>query len=112
MPSFSNGKKESEPGRPVVRHEVVTETSKDIDVNAIAQAVAKALGKMPGRAISSGVEYEDDFSNSNSLEKLADSMIVQRGTNKSNFDELGGTQENKKDSKEVDKTIDLLKGLD
>ena len=122
MPSFSNGKKEPEPGRPIIRHEVVKETKtteqQEVDVSAIAKAVAKELGQMQGRSIvqptstNTGVEIEDDFSNNSSLEKLADSMIVQRGDSEANFEDLGGTKETKKDSKEVDKTIDLLKGLD
>ncbi|TRZ80211.1 hypothetical protein D4R86_04740 [bacterium] len=115
MPVFSNGKKEPEPGRPIVRHEVIKEThteQQQIDVTALAKAVAEALGKMPGRGIVNGEEYEDDFSNAKSLDKLADSMTVQRGNSEANFDDLGGVKETKKDVKEVNKTIDLLRGLD
>jgi len=120
MPAFSNGKKEPEPGRPIVRHEVIKEIKttehQEVDVVAIAKAVAEALGKMPGRQVfrssNSGEELEDDFLNSSSLEKLADSMTVQRGSNEANFEDLGGIKETKKDTKEVNKTIDLLKGLD
>jgi len=118
MPTFSNGKKEPEPGRPIVRHEIIKETKteqQEVDINAIAKAVAEAIGKMPGRNVyrsDTGDEIEDDFSDEGSLDKLADSMTVQRGKSDANFDDLGGTKENKKDAKEVDKTIDLLKGLD
>jgi hypothetical protein len=115
MPSFSNGKKEPEPGRPVVVKETRTTEQQEVDVGAIAKAVAEALGKMPGRGYAQsndGSEYEDDFSNSGSMEKLADSMTVQRGDSEANFEDLGGVKETKKDVKEVDKTIDLLKGLD
>ncbi len=119
MPTFSNGKKEPEPGRPIIRHEVIRETKitehQDVDVNAIAKAVAEALAKMPGRNIQNNNEEDDDFSDSGSLEsldKLANSMTVQRGKSESNFEDLGGTKEIKKDTKEVDKTIDILKGLD
>ena len=119
MPTFSNGKKEPEPGRPIVRHEIIKETKtteqQEVDINAIAKAVAEAIGKMPGRTVyrtDSGDEIEDDFSDVSSLDKLADSMTVQRGKSDANFDDLGGIKENKKDAKEVDKTIDLLKGLD
>jgi len=118
MPAFSNGKKESEPGRPIVRHEVVKETHtehQNIDVGALAQAVAEALGKMPGSTVyrsDNGDEIEDNFDNAKSLDKLADSMTVQRGNSEANFDDLGGVEETKKDVKEVNKTIDLLRGLD
>ena len=119
MPSFSDGKKEPQPGRPIVRHEVIKETKtteqKEVDIDAIAKAVAEAIGKMPGRTViktDSGEDIEDDFSDEASLDKLADSMTVQRGKSDANFEDLGGVQENKKDSKDVDKAIDLLKGLD
>jgi len=122
MPTFSNGKKEPEPGRPIIRHEVIRETKiteqQEVDINAIAKAVAEALSKMPGRSgqfDDNNKEYGDDFLDYGSLEsldKLANSMTVQRGKSEANFEDLGGTKEIKKDIKEVDKTIDLLKGLD
>ena len=84
--------------------------SHDVDVNAIAVAVAQALGKMPltNQRVGSGYELEDTFNDEKSLSKLAESMIVQRGKNKSNFGDLGNIKETKKDE-DVNKTIDLLK---
>jgi hypothetical protein len=87
--------------------------SQNVDADAIAQAVAKALGKMPGlRRSGSGEELEDDFNSEESLARLADSMIVQRSRGKSNFEDLGNVKETKRNSKDIDKTIDLLKDLD
>ena len=82
-----------------------------IDIEALASALAQ---KMPSNmTFISGApgQIVDDFDNELSMEKLADSMSVQRGENKSNFEDLGKTKKTKKDSKDVDNTIDLLKNL-
>jgi len=108
MGRYVNGKKVNDAAS-------VTNVSQDVDVNAIAAAVAKALGNMGvsgTRRINTGEELQDTFTNSAAMEKIADAMIVQRGEKESNFKDLGGVKETKKDKKEVDKTIDLLKGLD
>jgi len=86
--------------------------SKDVDIDAIAAAVAKAIGGMPSfRRGHSGEELEDGFDNTKSLENIAEAMIVQRGKNESNFEDLGSVKKTKKDKKDVDKTIDLLSKL-
>lgn len=82
-------------------------------VNAIANAVIDAISsKQTIEKV--GIEYnkKDDFNSEMAMEKLADAMIVQRGNNKSNFDNLGDVKEIKKDKSEVDKTINLLSKLD
>lgn len=92
-----------------------------IDLTALANAVASAVtANMPqqqamGRyaPIQEGQEAEGfKFDNSRTLEQLAENMLVQRGNKDSNFKGLGNTKTTEKDQKEVDKTIDLLSGLD
>jgi len=81
-------------------------------INAIANAVIDAIGK---KKVVSRTEVEDkvdEYDPQASLEKLADAMVVQRDDSKSNFDDLGDVKETKKDTDEVDKTIDLLSKLD
>ena len=85
--------------------------SQNIDIEALAAAVAKAMGKIVIRG-GTGDAYTDTFNNEKSMEELAKSMIVQRGKNESNFEDLGGIKKTKRDKKSVDKTIDLLKNLD
>ena len=104
---------------------IVRERSEPIDIDRMAQAVAKlVLENLPEpkerverqviiRENSSEIENpEFKFDNSESLKRLADSMVVQRGDNKSNFNELGKTQETKTNKTDMDNTIGLLKGLD
>ena len=54
----------------------------------------------------------DDFDDAQSLDKLAESMLVERGEKESNFEDLGHVKKTQKDKKDVDKTIDILKNLD
>ena len=123
MPEYANGKnvllKRPEPGRPVgpPRTEEVskekTEKEVKIDVNAIASAVVKAIGnKLPSVAQGSGQQAKDDFDDSRTLERLADSMSTQQGQNESNFEGLGKVKKTKKDQKDVQKTIDILSDID
>jgi len=85
----------------------------NIDVNEIANAVAKAVGNMmPVVGNYGGAVKKDDFFNDeNSMKKIAESMIVQRSKNESNFDDLGGVVETKKDNNKLKSTLDLLSGL-
>jgi len=81
-------------------------------INAIANAVIDAIGS---KKVVSRTEVEgkaDDYDPQASLEKLADAMVVQRDDSKSNFEDLGDVKETKKDTDEIDKTIDLLSKLD
>lgn len=84
------------------------------DIGTLAEAVAKAISlKLPSYQNTSDAKYiEDSFDESNTMNKLADQMIVDRGGNKSNFENLGNIKTTKKDQKDVDNTIDLLSGLD
>jgi len=84
--------------------------SQNIDIEALAAALAKKMPKL-GRS-GSGDEFADDFDSVESLERLADAMITQRGGNESNFEDLGNIKETKKDKKDTDRTIDILKNLD
>ena len=104
-----------EPGRPLrppKTERVIVEKEAKVDVDAIANAVVKAIGnKMPvsmhgtdGRAV-----REDDFDSSKTLERLADTMSVQGTSSESNFEDLGKIKKTKKD---VQSTIDLLSDID
>lgn len=107
MPVYRDGQRQSEVSSSQIN------VSQNIDVDAIAQAVAKAIGKMSNiNRAGTGEEFADTFNYENSMTQLADAMIVQRGSKESNFEDLGNTKETKKDKADVDKTIDLLKGLD
>jgi hypothetical protein len=85
--------------------------SQDINIEALAAAVAKAIGKMTIRG-GTAESFTDTFDNGKSMEALAKAMVIQRSKNKSNFEDLGSVKETKKDKKSVDKTIDLLSNLD
>lgn len=86
--------------------------SQNVNIDDLASAVAKAIGKIVVKGGSSGGIEEDTFDNTRSLEELAKSMVIQRGKNESNFKDLGGIKETKKDKESTNKTIDLLKNLD
>jgi hypothetical protein len=117
MADYIDGKnvleKRPEPGRPAqpVKQKVIQQT---VDTNAIANAVIAAItSKIPHIVVREGNKEvtTDTFDNSNSMNKLADSMTVQRGNSEANFNDLGKVKENVKDKKEVDKTIDLLSNI-
>ena len=123
MGDYSDGKPVVRPGRVNVteHHEHKSAT---VDVNELAKAVAAELAKtMFSQAqqaptqptivrSNTGQDFEDDFDNKDTLAKLADNMTVHQGEGRSNFAHLGGIKETKKDQKEVDKTIDILRNLD
>ena len=120
MTDYSNGRnvllRRPEPGRPVhpvIKQEAQNITSANVDTNAIADAVIKAIvNKMPvGGFVTGGVEKVDNFDDSESLKRLADAMSNQEGSSGSNLEGLGKTKEVKKDQKEVDKAIDMLSQL-
>jgi len=124
MGDYKDGKKgpiiAPVPGRPI--HLVQTPPSqnvhKEVDANAIASTVVQAvMNVLPGMVVAYGQgqiqikENREAFQSGASMEKLADAMVVQRGESESNFENLGNIKETKKDSKETEKTIDLLKDL-
>ena len=85
----------------------------NIDVNSLAEQLAKLLS-LKGLGGLAG-QNESDFSDVSSLEKLAKSMILQRGDKTSNFDGLGEVKigkQTKEDQKDVQDTIDLLNKLE
>ena len=121
-------KKRPEPERhveKVVQVEKVVEKESENNVEALAEAVALALkknlnlndivksaqyGNVGGNNV--GSKVDEGFDNSRSLDKLAKSMIVQRGKNEANFENLGNVEETEKDKAELKRAIDLLSNLD
>jgi len=83
-------------------------SQQNIDINAIAQAVAKAIGSNTKYYNAKG-EVIDDFNNNATMEKLANAMIMQKDSSQSNFKDLGETKRVKKD--DTQSTIDMLSKL-
>ena len=119
MPEYADGQnilsRRPEPGRPIVTNtttKIIEKVSAPLDVNAIADAVVKALGNRVPSNTSNGPasEYIDNFDNSASLAKLADAMSSTKN-NEGKVDGIGIIKETKKDEKETKKTIDLLSQL-
>jgi len=119
MTDYANGKnillRRPEPGRPVhpiQKIEHVTVAQPQIDTNAIADAVIKAISfrVIPGTEHMGPNSGGDTFDSSGSLKKLADVMSNQ-GQAETNLDGLGYIRETKKDKKETDKAIDMLSKL-
>jgi len=123
MGDYVNGKR-PEPGRHIERiiekrteiiQEVESGRDKKLDqdaINAIASAVISAIGDKRGVVNTPSSISADTFDSSESLSRLADAMVIQRGNSQSNFEDLGTVKTTKKDSKNVNQTIDLLAGLD
>jgi hypothetical protein len=124
MSDYEDGKnvlrRRPEPGRmpSAPKAEPVVEKEAKVDVDAIANAVVKAIGdKMPvvmHGGGSTGSKVEDGFDNAKTLERLADSMSVHGADSESNFDGegLGKVKMTKKDGKDVQSTIDILSDMD
>ena len=113
--------KKPEPGH-LVRQKIVEkviekpiiERSEGLDINALANAVAQAISlnfPQGGQINDTPKKAKDAFDNSKTMSRLADQMLVQRGDSKANFDDLGRVKKTKKDQKDVDSTIDLLRNL-
>jgi hypothetical protein len=113
MSEYINGQRTPEPGRfsgdvkpsRNSKSKIVKKEVQEVDVNAIAAAVVKAMGRINVGSIDKVAI--DDFDNSASLERLAKAMIGQTGS-KGNLDGIGVIKETKKDNKETSDTIDLL----
>ena len=102
------------PGKPqqyIKETKIIEKQTEPIDIDALANKIISAIGN---KAISTHNEagIKDDFDETASLDQLASAMSVNRSENKSNFDNLGNVIKTKKDSKETDKTIDILANLD
>ena len=119
--------KRPEPGRFIGRERIIEKIIEKpstqpqiapIDLAALANAVAIAIsGMLPSNAeriysTNNTMLPIDEFDNSKTLEKLAKSMIVQRGGNISNFENLGNENQTKTNNEDNAKTIDLLSNLD
>jgi hypothetical protein len=121
MPNYI---KKPEPGRNISKQTIIEKvvekpregSSIPLDIGALANAVAQAIGKnMPKNTqiihtYGDGADI-DTFDNSGTMDKLAEQMLIERGDSKSNFYDLGNIKETKRDQKDVDDTIDLLSNL-
>jgi len=123
MSDYSDGKdvlrRVPEPGRLYSSpKETIPENKTEVDANAIAEAVVKAIGNripvaIQGGQHGSGVDFSDGFDNSKTLERLADSMSVHGNGEESNFNgDIGKVEMTKKDKDDVQNTIDLLSDID
>ena len=94
--------------------EVVKVKSKDVDVDSITNSIIQAIdSKLKIVNIGQNNFQElDTFDNSNTINRLAKEMLVERGNSESNFKTLGNIKETKNNNEDVDNTIDLLKGID
>ena len=115
MPDYFNGKIRPEPGRPAKVSQPVINVQPNVDTNAIADAVIKAIEKKletSGKIVVKNKEkIEDNFDDSSSMEKLADVMTMSR-EGESNFGDLGSIKKVQKDISDTNKTIDLLKDVE
>lgn len=119
MGDYEDGKnillRRPEPGRPLTKPSSKEEpkVNLNIDTNAIADAIIKAVGnKLPSVVVpvSQTGKDIDDFDNSASLDKLADAMTIPK-ENSGKVDGIGIIKETKKDEKEIKDTIDILSNL-
>ncbi len=96
---------------------------KDVDISELAQAMAKALVNhlpqinQPQPQLQVQIDQNkytrSTFDESKTLEKIANSMLVDREKKESNIENVNkNTIEIKKDNRETSSTIDLLSNLD
>ena len=117
MGDYVKRKRQPVAERVIVEKHVQEQQALDLTklANAVAQTIIANMPKNIGQTTiiqnSDQIKKKDDFDSSMSLERLAESMIVQRGQKASNFEDLGTIRETERDEEETDKTIDLLKGL-
>ena len=100
----------------VIKEKVIVEKESGVDVDQLVMAVVDAIGdkisKSNMQTVDTGKKQGyDDYDDSKTMEQLAKNMTVQRGNSSSNFEDLGQVSETEIDQEEVDKKIDLLKGL-
>ena len=91
----------------------------NVDLEALANLIANKVSQGIDLPKNSGIIYrdsstneEDSFDDTTSMDQLAKTMTVQRGNKSSNFDDLGGVKETKKDNDQTNNTIDLLTDLE
>jgi len=122
MGDYEDGKnillRRPEPGRHYGQARIPKENPKananiNIDTNAIADAIIKAVGnripKSTGQITQIGQDI-DQFDTSESLDKLADAMTIPK-ENEGKVEGIGIIKETTKDEKETKNTIDLLSKL-
>ncbi len=89
----------------------------NIDIDLLAQKIAKLIQIPLNNTITksevnkSEANNFEEFNASKSMEKLADSMTIQRSGKNSNFEDLGNVQTTVKKNDEVDIAVDFLSGL-
>jgi hypothetical protein len=111
-------KNEMGPTRVVEKHtKVIEKQSVDLESmeKIIQEAFERNIDKISNRSYggsTNNIDKVDDFDDSNSLKKLADAMTVQRNEKKSNIKDIGNVEYSEKDKDKLEKTRDLLKGLD
>lgn len=105
------------------RHEEVMTRHNEVDINALADLISKKVldnlqdnlqvnyTQPTVRSGSFQVEKEE-FDISSSMNDLAKNMVVQRGNSSSNFNDLGGVKETKKENDQTNNTIDFLSDLE
>ena len=93
--------------------------SNSIDLDALADLIANKVSKGIEMPQNNGIIHSDTsqdkkyaFDDSNSMDALAKTMVVQRGDKSSNFEDLGGVNKTKKDNNQTNNTIDLLSDLE
>lgn len=86
---------------------VPRDKQQDINVKALADAVAEALAKM---GLSGGFQAKDkdDFDDGNTLQKMAE-LMTRPASKDSNLEQAGHIETHKKD---VSGTLDLLNQMD
>jgi len=90
----------------------------NVDLEALANLIANKVSQGIDLPKNSGIIYkdsskeEDEFDDTSSMDQLAKTMTIQRGDKSSNFDDLGGVKETKKDNDQTNNTIDLLTDLE
>jgi hypothetical protein len=91
-----------------------TNTTNATDIDALAAALSKMINiNISGNVANISQSKKDDFDESSTMEKLAQSMIIQRNKNENNFDnDLGNIEKTKANQAETDKKIDLLSNLE
>lgn len=94
--------------------EHIIEKANTTDIDALAAALSKMINiNISGNVANISQSKKDDFDESSTLEKLAQSMTVQRNKNENNFDnDLGNIEKTKANQEEIDKKIDLLSNLE
>jgi hypothetical protein len=92
-----------------------------VDLHALADLIADKVSKGIELPAQNGIMYkgvspekaqQEVFDATSSMNQLANSMTIQRGNKESNFEDLGGVKETKKDNDQTNNTIDLLADLE